>query len=265
MIGVLVCTYNGEKYIIEQLESLLSQIKQPDEVIIVDDCSTDIKSEYIFFCDQDDIWDQNKILDLYSLMLENKNVEVSVCSESLYSNGSIKSGKRIYNKNLYFSSDLSIKMLFHNFNGCCMCIKKDFYNKIKLYWNDKRAHDNFFWRFAYVFDSLCVLNKPLVLHRITGENVSRRHSNRMERIIHCDNELNNVNVIEDFLVRNKNCKNREKLVKFNKIKRGIVLRKKFLSSKFLFPYYGLIILIKYRFQYLKIKTFFGDLKTIIFG
>lgn len=47
MIKVLMCLYNGEKYLTEQLNSLLSQTKQPDEVIIYDDLSTDNSVELL--------------------------------------------------------------------------------------------------------------------------------------------------------------------------------------------------------------------------
>lgn len=39
--SVVMATYNGEKYIIEQLDSIRNQTLPPDEVIICDDCSTD--------------------------------------------------------------------------------------------------------------------------------------------------------------------------------------------------------------------------------
>ena len=305
MIGILICTYNGEKYILEQLESLLSQLKQPDEVIIVDDCSTDntinicktfieshrledkwkiiindtnqgrksnffnginyFKSEYIFFCDQDDIWDKSKILDLYNVMLNNKDISVAACFESLYFNGCIKKTKLRKNKEFYLSSDISIKMLFHNFSGSCMCIKKEFYDKIVHYWNKQWAHDNFFWWFAFAFDSICILNKSLVLHRITGENASRTHMNRIDRINYCQNALNNINVVEEAILSNSDSPKKEKIKVFNKIKKGVTLRQKFLSSKFLFPFYGILLLTKYRFIYFKIKTFFGDVKSILFS
>ena len=41
MISVCVATHNGEKYIKQQLESILSQLSQDDEVVISDDGSTD--------------------------------------------------------------------------------------------------------------------------------------------------------------------------------------------------------------------------------
>ncbi len=40
-ISVVLCTFNGEKYIEEQMQSIHRQSKQPDEVLIVDDASTD--------------------------------------------------------------------------------------------------------------------------------------------------------------------------------------------------------------------------------
>lgn len=95
-----MATYNGEKYISEQIESLLSQTVQDFVIYINDDCSTDNtyeivceyakkypnkinvsksitnsgnakynfihlmirhKQEYIMLCDQDDVWKPNKI------------------------------------------------------------------------------------------------------------------------------------------------------------------------------------------------------------
>ncbi len=98
--SVLISTFNGEAFIEEQLASLLEQTVQPDEVLIVDDCSTDgtyakvqaflaqnqldgwrlsqnernrgfranfralaeaATGELVFFCDQDDVWGKRKI------------------------------------------------------------------------------------------------------------------------------------------------------------------------------------------------------------
>lgn len=108
-LSVALCTYNGSKYLRKQLDSILSQTYAPDEIIIVDDCSTDntrnILSEYalanskikIYFneknlgsnltfrkaiylaqgdfialCDQDDIWFNNKLeIQMFEIMQVN--------------------------------------------------------------------------------------------------------------------------------------------------------------------------------------------------
>ena len=54
-VSVVLCTYNGEKYIREQLESIVSQTYPIHELLIQDDCSTDatplIIEEYILLLD----------------------------------------------------------------------------------------------------------------------------------------------------------------------------------------------------------------------
>ena len=115
MNSVIVTTYNGKKYIKQQLVSILNQTLQPDEVLIYDDNSTDntvdiIKSfisdnnlnnwkltvrennvgwrrnfidasekasgKYIFFCDQDDVWMTRKLEIMSEIMENNKNILV---------------------------------------------------------------------------------------------------------------------------------------------------------------------------------------------
>ncbi|MGP8260227.1 MAG: glycosyltransferase [Acidobacteriaceae bacterium] len=46
-ISVAMCTYNGEKYLQEQLQSIASQTRLPDELVICDDLSTDTTPKII--------------------------------------------------------------------------------------------------------------------------------------------------------------------------------------------------------------------------
>lgn len=112
-VSVLMTTYNGEKYISEQLESILRQSRQADEVIICDDCSGDgtvgvikdfiyknelvnwtlyqnkenkgwrrnfieglqyTSGDVIFFSDQDDIWLPHKIEKMTDIMEKSKRI-----------------------------------------------------------------------------------------------------------------------------------------------------------------------------------------------
>ena len=41
-----MATYNGAKYLQEQLDSFLQQTRQPDELVVCDDGFTDATSKY---------------------------------------------------------------------------------------------------------------------------------------------------------------------------------------------------------------------------
>ena len=113
MVSVIIATYNGERYILEQLKSIKNQSREVDEVLIFDDLSKDktfeicenfikgnnlknwklhkndknlgyrenffygikkASGDIIFLCDQDDIWLENKVEVMEKVMLENKNI-----------------------------------------------------------------------------------------------------------------------------------------------------------------------------------------------
>ncbi|MCJ7934333.1 MAG: glycosyltransferase [Chryseobacterium sp.] len=112
--SVALCTYNGENYIAEQLESILSQTKSVSEIVICDDGSTDgtlkILSEYtaqfpnlikvyqnpenlgyianfekamnlcsgdiVFLCDQDDRWYKDKTEAITSVFEKHPNINI---------------------------------------------------------------------------------------------------------------------------------------------------------------------------------------------
>lgn len=108
-ISIALCTYNGEKFLNEQLESFERQTLPPGELIVCDDRSTDrtasiledfarrasflvrvyvnesnlgstknfekaislCTGDYIFLSDQDDVWAENK-LEIFSTAFEEK-------------------------------------------------------------------------------------------------------------------------------------------------------------------------------------------------
>lgn len=126
MISVVIATYNGEQYIVEQLKSITVQTLLPDEIIIVDDFSSDetvnlindfakqskvpvktyindknigsnksferaitlASGDIIFFSDQDDFWVQNKV-ELIMKEFENNSV-VLVFSDGIICDSSLK-------------------------------------------------------------------------------------------------------------------------------------------------------------------------------
>ena len=155
MISVCVATYNGEKYIKQQLLSILSQLTLTDEVIVSDDGSTDntcsiieslndyrirlyhndfhscrlnfqfamqqAQGDIIFLSDQDDVWLENKVklcmkeLEHYDLVVTN-SYETNETLDIV--------NKSFFNK--YHSGRGILKNIFCNtYYGSCMVFKRD--------------------------------------------------------------------------------------------------------------------------------------------
>lgn len=128
MISIYLCSYNGERFIEEQLASIAAQTMQADEVIISDDGSSDhtvyiinsfikqnnlerswkvienkqtlgyprnfyigierCRGEYIFFADQDDVWEADKISVMTKILQFHNNINVLACShDAINENG----------------------------------------------------------------------------------------------------------------------------------------------------------------------------------
>ena len=129
-ISVVLTIYNGEKFLSEQLESILNQSRKPDELLILDDCSTDHSMEIveqltkgyndieikmiinscnlgwkanfiqgfhlasgdlIFCADQDDIWNLDKIEVMSKVLEDREDINVLACNLTpLYEKGATK-------------------------------------------------------------------------------------------------------------------------------------------------------------------------------
>ena len=86
MISLVMATYNGEKYLYEQLDSIRCQTMPPDEVIICDDCSKDSTVNMI-----------QKYIDKYQLKHWNVYENEKIKGYSKNFSDALKFSKRRYN------------------------------------------------------------------------------------------------------------------------------------------------------------------------
>lgn len=202
-ISVCIATYNGEKYLKEQLDSILPQLDSKDEIIISDDSSTDstlniacsyqdrrIKvfpyqefhspifnfenalkkatGDYIFLSDQDDVWLPNKVKQMKT-MLDTYTLVVSDC--------------RVVDKDLHTIDESFFvgrksgygfwKNLFKNsYLGCCMAFRREILDYVLPFPKRIAMHDIWIGLSVELHGTVAFMPEPLMLYRRHGENVS---------------------------------------------------------------------------------------------
>ena len=218
MISVALAAYNGEKYIEQQLESLRLQTVTPDEVIICDDCSTDRTAEIcrsfiernglsgwsveingenmgycrnfygavekthgdiIFLCDQDDIWDENKLEVMTDILSEHPELEMLSCRYRLADGeGNISDALSVPHYKADFSGSLETvtaeSLIGHSYiRGCASCFRKTVKERIKpIELSNLLGHD---WQIAMLSalgGGAAIINLPLMSYRCHSANAS---------------------------------------------------------------------------------------------
>lgn len=163
MNSVCMATYNGERYIQRQLESILKQLDSMDEVIIFDDCSTDntrkvikamddsrihlykniknlgvnktfenalkkARGDIIFLSDQDDIWLDDKVAFIIDYFQKHSDVDViQHDAEVVYENLTVID-KSFFHWRGHAGPSVIRNLIRGTHLGCCMAMRKNVIN-----------------------------------------------------------------------------------------------------------------------------------------
>ncbi len=218
MISVCMATYNGARFIREQIDSILPQLGAEDELIVSDDGSTDgtleiiesyadpriavskencfhspiynlehalknTRGNYIFLSDQDDVW------------LEDK---VSVCRDAIDGYDLLVHDADIVDAagNVLFDSfyahNHTRKGKFYNFLkngylGCCMCLSRRLLDAVLPFPAGLPMHDIYIGNYA-AFNGYEIrfIGNRLIHYRRHGNNASitseRSHRSMTSRL-----------------------------------------------------------------------------------
>lgn len=200
-ITVCIATFNGERYIKEQLESILKQLKLSDEIIISDDSSSDntisiiqnfndnrIKiyfnqkfenlslnfenalkhstGDIIFLSDQDDIWMEKKV----EKMVELLNTYDLVLSDFQVVNENLE----VIETPLLRKKSLSILSIFYDnpYIGCCMAFNRNVLLRCLPFYSKIPMHDMWIGIIVSLYFKQVFLNEKLLLYRRHQNNAS---------------------------------------------------------------------------------------------
>lgn len=228
-VSIVIATYKGSKYIGEQLESIRVQDRPADEVWILDDRSPDntativsdfiennklrnwhlivneknlgwkrnfrkgfdfCTGDYIFPCDQDDIWHKDKLRRMIAVMEKNPNIKLLTSNYNVFtSNGS--NIEEWYKKAAEGQKDddtveqipFTPQWAFIVRPGCSYCVRRSFFDSIKKEWNDEGAHDAQLYRWAHMLNGNYVYNAKLMDYRRHGDNETAKADKSREKRI----------------------------------------------------------------------------------
>ena len=203
MLSVCIATYNGEKYIKVQLESILAQIGYDDEIIISDDGSVDdtvkiilsyhdnrivllqnqeehgfvgnfenalnhVKGDVIFLADQDDIWKPDKV-QIVLAALEDYDI---VVHDAELIDGVGKSLGRNYYSTLHHYSGFVANLLESRYLGCCMAFRREVLRYCLPFPKGIVAHDYWIGMMGMTKFRSFFINDILISYRRHGGNAS---------------------------------------------------------------------------------------------
>jgi len=223
-IDILLATYNGEKYLKEQLDSLFSQTFQDFKILIRDDNSNDktidiiriyqkkypkrvifiednlgnlgssksfmkllqhADSEYIMFCDQDDVWLPTKIEVSFNKIIEQERnsdicipllvfTDLKVVDEQL---NTVQESFWRYQKLIPKVSKNWKKLLAQNvITGCTIIMNKKAKEVSLPFELEMMIHDQWIGVNVAKYGKVDYIEEQTILYRQHGNNVAGAHS-----------------------------------------------------------------------------------------
>lgn len=227
MITIIMAVYNGQEYIREQLESLKDQTYTEWRLVIRDDRSSDKtaelvkkfsdeveqevifkvnekpsgsaknnfallindakESDYVMFCDQDDIWKKDKIEITFNKMKQAEErygrdfpLLVHGDVEVIDENGNINADSMFEMSHINADSKLPQILIQNHVTGCTMMCNKKLIAGISEYASSEYIimHDYLAALYASVFGKIEVIKKPLLSYRQhSGNSVGAKNNN----------------------------------------------------------------------------------------
>lgn len=203
-VSVAMATYNGEKYIKEQISTILDNLRECDELIISDDGSTDntiniIKEfkderikflegpkkglkknfenainnttgDYIFLTDQDDIWMHDKVKEMLDVFKSSNYILIQ--HDAIVVDENDRVIFESFAEHRKVKTGIIKNLIKNSYHGCCIAFKKELKDKILPIPNNIYLHDQWIGMIAELEGKTYFLDKKLIKYRRHSDNTS---------------------------------------------------------------------------------------------
>lgn len=205
-VSVAMATYNGEKFIKEQVDSILSQLGPNDEIIVSDDRSTDntiqilkgyndsrikihtnkgkgiipnfenaiyyCENDIIFLCDQDDVWLPNKVQVIKDYFKEHKDVNL-ILSDCYVTDGNLKVTNESFFQIRNSKKGILRNIIKNSYLGCAMVFRKELKQIILPMPENTPMHDMWIGVLAEMTGDVLLVNDRLFYYRRHDFNATK--------------------------------------------------------------------------------------------
>jgi glycosyltransferase involved in cell wall biosynthesis len=205
-ISVAIAVYNGEKFIRQQLDSILVQLRDNDEIVVSLDPSTDrseqvlreyceadqrvrlvhgsgsgltanfenaivnCKNEIIFLADQDDIWHTDKVKKVLKCF-DDPNTMV-VLHDARVVDGDLKVFRDSFFQWRGSKPGIMKNIVKNSYMGCCMAFRRELCQSFLPMPKNIPMHDQWIGLIGEIKGKSVFLNEPLIDYRRHGNNAS---------------------------------------------------------------------------------------------
>jgi glycosyltransferase involved in cell wall biosynthesis len=199
-VSVAMATYNGEKYLEQQIDSILSQLGKEDELIISDDHSSDrtltiierylkedtrvklfmneekgvtsnfenaikrTQNEIIFLSDQDDIWKPEKVKTVKEYYEKNPTIQMIMSDITVVDNQLNTTIESFYEFRGSRAGVLK-NIIKNSYIGCAMSFRKELKTKILPIPRNVPMHDMWIGLIADMYKSALLIPEKLIYYR----------------------------------------------------------------------------------------------------
>lgn len=202
--SVCIATYNGEKYIDQQMESIISQLTDRDEIVVSDDGSKDntielvesfrkkysniivvdgpqkgfscnfenavknANKDIIVFSDQDDIWENNKISKIDEVFAKNKDATTILHTMSTFR----ANEEEKHELPISYHKGVLRNLVMSSYWGCCMAVKREFLIQFLPFREYCIGHDQLTGLMTEKYGKNIFIDEDLLKHRLHDSNTS---------------------------------------------------------------------------------------------
>lgn len=215
-VCILMSTYNGDKYIKQQLDSIFAQedvdiklvvrddgskdstldiLRQYDSILLLEGANIgceesfmellfmDIEADYYAFADQDDVWHPRKMISAIE-NIQIHNCDLSVCNLKLVDGDLNEIGCLFSDQDIDNYQKIMDKFAQTNFHGCVQVWTNKLHKVIQTYRPFHiEPHDVWVNAIANIVSSTYIDNRCFINYRLHGNNVSGYTTNIMNKFI----------------------------------------------------------------------------------